>query len=250
MVESLTLSPASSERIQSTARRLVEKVRGRPKGGIDAFLHEYGLSSQEGVTLMCIAEALLRIPDDRTQQALIRDKISVADWERHLGHSESLFVNASTWALMLTGRVVSLGAVRGERPNTVLRRLVTTFGEPVIREATNQAMRIMGRQFVMGRNIDEALTRAQKKEALNYRYSYDMLGEEALTESDAENYFKAYKNAIQTIGQTIKSDGDVYNNPSISIKLSALHPRFEEAQKSRVLAELPENTCCAGHPMA
>src|SRR5712671_3998301 len=170
------------ERIAATARRLVDTVRRERlgKGGLDAFLHEYALSSPEGVALMCLAEALLRIPDADTVDRLIRDKIAGADWERHLGHSDSLFVNASTWALMLTGRVMAFGAEEENWPG-VLGRLVRRSGEPVIRNALTQAMRILGRQFVMGRTIEEALERARGLEKRGYRYSYDMLGESART---------------------------------------------------------------------
>ena len=173
--------------IAERARDLVQKVRAARmgQGGLDAFLHEYELSSREGVVLMCLAEALLRIPDAETANLLIKDKLADADWRRHLGSSESLFVNASTWALMLTGRVIRLDQ-QGEDMAAVLRRLVARSGEPVIRQAVTQAMRILGRQFVMGRTIDEALDRARANEKLGYRYSYDMLGEAARTAKDAE----------------------------------------------------------------
>jgi RHH-type proline utilization regulon transcriptional repressor/proline dehydrogenase/delta 1-pyrroline-5-carboxylate dehydrogenase len=235
----LDLTPESRTRINDLAHRLVASVRAHRvgKGGIDAFLHEYGLSTQEGVMLMCIAEALLRIPDDETQERLIRDKISAADWERHLGHSESLFVNASTWALMLTGRVVRLHDFRGQSAGAVMRRLVARFGEPVIRESVNQAMRILGRQFVMGRTIGEALERAKALEKRGYRYSYDMLGEAARTMKDAERYFEAYRRAIEAIGKAAIGKG-VVEGAGISVKLSALHPRYEVAQQKRVMDEL------------
>ncbi|MBS38443.1 MAG: trifunctional transcriptional regulator/proline dehydrogenase/L-glutamate gamma-semialdehyde dehydrogenase [Thiotrichales bacterium] len=224
-------------RAQHTARGFVQSVRERSKGGLDAFLHEYGLSTHEGVMLMCIAEALLRIPDDETQEALIRDKISAANWDRHLGHSDSVFVNASTWALMLTGRVVGMHALRGQNPGGVLRRLVARVGEPVIREAVIQAMRIMGRQFVMGRTIEEGLERAAAVEAKGYRYSYDMLGEAARTLQDSDRFFEAYKHAIATIGAHASGRG-VVEGAGISVKLSALHPRYELWQKRRVMDEL------------
>ncbi|HSS65954.1 MAG TPA: bifunctional proline dehydrogenase/L-glutamate gamma-semialdehyde dehydrogenase PutA [Gammaproteobacteria bacterium] len=233
----LELDPDARNRIQTTARTLVEAVRARAKGGIDAFLHEYGLSTQEGVMLMCIAEALLRIPDDETQEALIRDKISAANWDRHLGHSDSVFVNASTWALMLTGRVVAMRGIRGQSAGSVLRRLVARVGEPVIREAVNQAMRIMGRQFVMGRTIDEALERAKAFEKRGYRYSYDMLGEAARTMDDADRFFDSYKAAISAIGEVARAKG-IVEGPGISVKLSALHPRYELWNERRVMDEL------------
>ncbi len=233
----LEIDPDAKDRIQTTARRLVEAVRARAKGGIDAFLHEYGLSTQEGVMLMCIAEALLRIPDDETQEALIRDKISAGNWDRHLGHSDSVFVNASTWGLMLTGRVVRMHGIRGQSAGSVLRRLVARVGEPMIREAVNQAMRIMGRQFVMGRTIGEALERAKAFEKRGYRYSYDMLGEAARTMEDADRFFEAYKSAITVIGQAAKGAG-IVDGPGISVKLSALHPRYELWNERRVMDEL------------
>ena len=225
-------------RIEQRAAGLVEAVRRERVGfgGIDAFLHEYALTSREGVTLMCLAEALLRIPDDETADRLIRDKIGGADWERHLGHSDSWFVNASTWGLMLTGRVLELD--RPERAwRGLLGKLVSRSGEPVIRQAVAQAMRILGRQFVMGRTIQEALQRAQDNEARGYRHSYDMLGEAARTAADAERYFKAYAGAIEAMGKAAGS-GEPIAGPGISVKLSALHPRFEFAQRGRAVREI------------
>ncbi len=185
---------------------------------------------------MCLAEALLRIPDAETANLLIKDKLADADWERHLGGSESLFVNASTWALMLTGRVIRLDK-DGEDLAGVLRRLVARSGEPVIRQAVTQAMRILGRQFVMGRTIEEALERARGPEKRGYRYSYDMLGEAARTARDAERYDHAYRHAIAAIGRASQGRGPI-EGPGISVKLSALHPRYEFAQRARVMAEL------------
>ncbi|HVJ54482.1 MAG TPA: bifunctional proline dehydrogenase/L-glutamate gamma-semialdehyde dehydrogenase PutA [Aliidongia sp.] len=226
------------DRIAARARDLVAKVRaGRVgKGGIDAFLHQYELSSTEGVVLMCLAEALLRIPDAETVDRLIRDKIGPADWQKHVGQSSSLFVNASTWALMLTGRMVKLENGQGE-PASLLKRLITRSGEPVIRQAVTAAMRILGRQFVMGRTIDEALGRAAPAEKTGYRHSYDMLGEAARTAADAERYFDSYRTAIAKIGAAVKGRS-IADAPSISVKLSALHPRYELAQRARVMEEL------------
>jgi RHH-type proline utilization regulon transcriptional repressor/proline dehydrogenase/delta 1-pyrroline-5-carboxylate dehydrogenase len=241
VVTALTRAAALPEdarrRVQAEAAKLVEGVRAsRTRFGVlDAFLQEFGLSSQEGVALMCLAEALLRIPDAETADALIRDKIGTADWSRHLGKADSLFVNASTWALMLTGKVVRLDG-EGE-PVRVLDRLVNRVGEPIIRQAMMQAMRILGRQFVMGRSIDEALTRARDDEKLGYRHSYDMLGEAARTMEDAERYFDLYSMAIAAIGGA-RGGRDVFASPGISVKLSALHPRYELAQRDRVMAEL------------
>ncbi|WP_374440545.1 bifunctional proline dehydrogenase/L-glutamate gamma-semialdehyde dehydrogenase PutA [Stella sp.] len=237
LLAAATLSSDARDRVAMQARRLVEAVRGgrSGKGGLDAFLHEYELSSQEGIVLMCLAEALLRIPDSETVDRLIRDKIGRADWQRHLGASDSTFVNASTWALMLTGRLVR----SDERPGYAgaLRRLVGRAGEPVIREAVTAAMRILGRQFVMGRTIAEALARARPAEQAGYRHSYDMLGEAARTAADAERYFRAYEAAIAAIGAEARGRGPI-EAPGISIKLSALHPRFEFAQAARVHGEL------------
>ncbi len=225
------------ERIAATARRLVDTVRRERlgKGGLDAFLHEYALSSPEGVALMCLAEALLRIPDAETVDKLIRDKIAAADWHSHLGHSGSLFVNASTWALMLTGRLL-----RPENENDVgdaLRRLIARSSEPVWRQAVTAAMRILAGQFVMGRTIEEALDRAREPERHGYRHSYDMLGEAARTMPDAERYHAAYAHAIAAIGGAA-AGASVEAAPGISVKLSALHPRYEIAQRERIAREL------------
>jgi len=232
------LPPAANRRIAATAHRLVAAVRdkGPAHGGIDAFLHEYALSSPEGVALMCLAEALLRIPDSDTIDRLIRDKIAAADWQSHLGHSGSVFVNASTWALMLTGRMLR------DAPNEsdfaqILHRFVARSGEPVVRQAVLTAMRILGRQFVMGRTIGEALDRAAASEREGYRHSYDMLGEAARTAADAQRYHDAYSQAIAAIGKAAGGK-PVEAAPGISVKLSALHPRYEMAQRERVMREL------------
>ncbi len=238
LAEEAQLPQAALERIAQRARKLVAEVRRERigKGGIDAFLHEFGLSSKEGVVLMCLAEALLRVPDAETVDRLIKDKIATADWEAHLGRSESLFVNASTWALMLTGRVVRLDERETKDLAGTLRRLVHDSGEPVIRSAVTQAMRILGRQFVMGRTIQEALARARDNEKRGYRYSYDMLGEAARTMADAKRYFEAYRDAITAIGAA--AGAGVIDGPGISVKLTALHPRYEFAQRQRCLDEL------------
>jgi len=225
-------------RADALARELVGQVReDRTRmGGLDSFLHEYDLTSKEGLVLMCLAEALLRIPDAETADELIQDKIGGAKWEEHIGHSSSIFVNASTLALMLTGRVVNLEREQRDLPK-ILARLIHRSGEPVIRQALRQAMRIMGRQFVMGRTIKEAIDRARTLEAEGYRYSYDMLGEAARTRADADRYFKSYSEAIQAIGAKAKGRGPI-DSPGISVKLSALHPRYEESQRARLLREL------------
>jgi RHH-type proline utilization regulon transcriptional repressor/proline dehydrogenase/delta 1-pyrroline-5-carboxylate dehydrogenase len=226
-------------RVARRAAPLVEETRRRSRaaGGLDAFLHEYGLSSEEGVVLMCLAEALLRVPDPETADRLIRDKIGGADWQRHVGASDSLFVNASTWALMLTGRLVRLEEARPADLAAFLGRLAAKSSEPVIRQAMVQAMRIMGRQFVMGETIAAALARARDGEARGYRHSYDMLGEAARTAADAARYLDSYAAAVAAVGREAGGRGPV-EGPGISVKLSALHPRYEMAEKARVTAEL------------
>ena len=225
--------------IQAMAADLVRRVRARAhdQGAIEAFMRQYDLGSEEGVLLMCVAEALLRIPDPDTADKLIRDKLGEADWKRHIGQSDSMLVNASTWGLMLTGHLVDLADGTRRDAHNAFKRLVGRVGEPVIRLAVRQAMRIMGHQFVMGRSIGEALSRSTKGDNANYRYSFDMLGEGALTAQDALRYQQAYRDAIHAIGNSGRFE-DVFAAPSISVKLSALHPRYEHAKRERVLAEL------------
>jgi RHH-type proline utilization regulon transcriptional repressor/proline dehydrogenase/delta 1-pyrroline-5-carboxylate dehydrogenase len=226
------------DRIAERARSLVKAVRRERlgRGGIDAFLHEYALSSPEGVALLCLAEALLRVPDAETIDRLIRDKIGEANWEAHLGRSDSIFVNASTWALMLTGRLLHSEPAEHDLRGA-LRRFVARSGEPVVRQAVTAAMRILGRQFVLGRTIEEGLERAREAERHGYRFSYDMLGEAARTASDAARYLAAYEHAIAALGREA-AGREIAEAPGISVKLSALHPRYEIAQRDRVLAEL------------
>jgi RHH-type proline utilization regulon transcriptional repressor/proline dehydrogenase/delta 1-pyrroline-5-carboxylate dehydrogenase len=226
--------------VQRRALTLVNAVRNaKPSGsGLDAFLREYHLGSREGVILMCLAEALLRIPDAETADRLISDKIPTGDWEDHLGDSDSLFVNASTWGLMLTGRIVDVDRAEMGSIRSWFGRLTSRLGEPVARTALRQAMRILGHQFVMGRNIEEALQRTEGTRERAYRYSFDMLGESALTSHDAEKYFEKYRAAIIEVGRDAHPDQDITARHSISVKLSALHPRYELAQKDRVMAEL------------
>jgi RHH-type proline utilization regulon transcriptional repressor/proline dehydrogenase/delta 1-pyrroline-5-carboxylate dehydrogenase len=230
---------STQARIQRVAEHLVQRVRTKAEdqGAIEAFMREYDLSSEEGVLLMCVAEALLRIPDQDTADRLIRDKLGDANWGSHRGQSDSVLVNASTWGLMLTGRMVNLSEETRRDVGGAFRRLIGRAGEPVIRLAVRQAMRIMGHQFVMGRTIDEALKRSRKGENAGYRYSFDMLGEAAFTQKDADRYFEAYRKAILAIGAS-GPHPDVFAAPSISIKLSALHPRYELAKRARVMAEL------------
>ena len=236
LIEQAKLTPARTARARALATRLVEALREKtPSGGVEGLIHEYALSSQEGVALMCLAEALLRIPDDDTRDALIRDKIGGGDWRAHLGHSPSLFVNAATWGLMLTGRLTATSSEQGL--SAALVRLIGRGGEPLIRTGVNIAMRLMGEQFVAGQTIGEALDNARDREELGFRHSYDMLGEAAVTAEQAMNYMEAYEAAIHAIGEAARGRG-IYEGPGISIKLSALHPRYSRAQLERVQAEL------------
>ena len=239
LADAARVTAEQRERIASQAQRLVEGVRGAQakRTGLDAFLRKYDLSSQEGVILMCLAEALLRIPDDATADRLIADKIAAGDWASHLDDAESLFVNASTWGLMLTGRIVRPGAADLHDPRNFVAKLAGRLGEPVLRAAFRQAMRIMGHQFVMGRTIEEALERSQNAENRKYRHSFDMLGEAALTAGDADRYFGAYRQAIAAIAASVRGAA-IEAAPSISVKLSALFPRYEYTQRKRVLEEL------------
>ncbi|MFN0193021.1 MAG: bifunctional proline dehydrogenase/L-glutamate gamma-semialdehyde dehydrogenase PutA [Aestuariivirga sp.] len=226
---------AMQQKIAATGRKLVETLRAAPpKGGVQNLVQEYALNSQEGVALMCLAEALLRIPDDDTRDALIRDKISGGDWSSHLGEGRSLFVNAATWGLIVTGKLTSTVNDKGLAAS--LTRLVGRLGEPVIRASVDMAMRLMGEQFVTGQTIDEALQNAKEPEEKGYRYSFDMLGEAATTTEDAAHYFDAYENAIHAIGKA--AGAGPYAGNGISIKLSALHPRYARAQADRAMTEL------------
>ena len=224
-------------RISTRARGLIAGIRERQAGnaipGLDTFLQEYALSTREGVALMCLAEALLRIPDAHTADLLIRDKIGGGHWDDHLGQADSVFVNASTWALMLTGRL--LGERDGGDWSSVVGDLAARVGEPVVREAVVQGMRILGHQFVLGRTIEEALDKAAANPG--FRHSFDMLGEAALTTADAERYLETYAAAIKAIGKRASERGPT-EEPGVSVKLSALHPRYEPVQEKRVLAEL------------
>ncbi len=218
------------------AKALRERKASAGRAGIvQGLLQEFSLSSQEGVALMCLAEALLRIPDKATRDALIRDKISHGQWDAHLGKSPSLFVNAATWGLLITGKLV---ATHSESSlGNSLSRLIGKGGEPLIRKGVDMAMRMMGEQFVTGETIDEALRNARTMEAEGFRYSYDMLGEAALTSEDAKRYYASYEQAIHAIGKASAGRG-IYEGPGISIKLSALHPRYSRAQFGRVMDEL------------
>jgi len=236
LVEAATLDDTARARIAATARDLIEALRNKDTGsGVEGLVQEYSLSSQEGVALMCLAEALLRIPDTETRDALIRDKIAEGDWASHLGHRRSLFVNAATWGLVVTGKLTA--TVNDGSLSAALTRLIARCGEPVIRRGVDTAMRMMGEQFVKGETIDEALRRARPQEARGFRYSYDMLGEAATTATDAARYYRDYEAAIHAIGAASAGRG-IYAGPGISIKLSALHPRYSRAQAGRVMREL------------
>ena len=221
---------------QQRATALIEDIRNDDKPALlELFLSEYGLSTDEGVALMCLAEALMRIPDAKTMDELIEDKIAPSSWGLHRGNSESLLVNASTWGLMLTGKV--LDDDYSDSLSNKLHGMVKKMGEPVIRRAIKRAMKELGGQFVLGETIEDALKRGSDQIKTGYTYSYDMLGEAALTKTDAKKFYQAYKLAIKTLAINSKSDS-VSKNPGISIKLSALHPRFEVGQRSRVMKEL------------
>ncbi len=228
------LNEREQTQVEVLARQLVNKVRSMEwaRDGIDALLHEYDLSTQEGMLLMSLAEALLRIPDAATADRLIQDKLSGAEWDSHFGHSPSFFVNASTWGLLLTGKIVKL-----EASSSLFGRLLSRSSEPVIRMAIKQAMRLIGHQFVMGSTLDEALKHSRDDESRRYRYSFDMLGEAALTAADAARYFADYHQAIIVLGEQA-SEGELFDHPGISVKLSALHPRYEYTKRQRVLDEL------------
>lgn len=236
LIEDARVSATDSEAIARTGHDLVERMRKKGRGGgVEGLVKEYSLSSQEGVALMCLAEALLRIPDNATRDALISDKISTGDWRSHLGEGRSVFVNAATWGLVVSGKLVSPINERGL--GSSLSALLKRSGEPVIRSGVNMAMQLMGEQFVTGETIDEALKRAGRKESAGFTYSYDMLGEAAMTLVDADHYYHEYEAAIHAIGKASRARG-VYAGPGISIKLSALHPRYVRAQAGRVISEL------------
>ncbi len=245
LIERAVYTADERAKIATLARGFVDAARDNQgkHGGIDAFMLEYGLSSEEGVILMCLAEALLRIPDKATQDALIAEKIGEGQWARHLGASDSLFVNASTFGLMLTGSVVKLAGNKRSGPTSLLRRLVQRSGEPVIRQALRQAMRILGDNFVLGRTIKEAIQRAKPFEAEGYRVSYDMLGEGARSGRDAQRYYERYMVAIDTIGKAAgpfkatQADA-LLDRPGLSVKLSAIDPRFEPGKSQRLGREL------------
>ncbi|MEX0446200.1 trifunctional transcriptional regulator/proline dehydrogenase/L-glutamate gamma-semialdehyde dehydrogenase [Xenorhabdus sp. SGI246] len=240
LLQRAQLSEEQAKATHKLAYSIAEKLRQQKQGIgrsslVQGLLQEFSLSSQEGVALMCLAEALLRIPDKATRDALIRDKISNGNWYSHLGQSPSMFVNAATWGLLFTGKLVSTH--NEARLSKSLNRIISKSGEPLVRKGVDMAMRLMGEQFVTGETIAQALANARKLEEKGFRYSYDMLGEAALTEEDAQAYMISYQQAIHAIGKASNGRG-IYEGPGISIKLSALHPRYSRAQYERVIGEL------------
>lgn len=241
LIAKARLSPAEKNATEALAGELVTRIRQAhdKRSGLDAFTQEYALSSEEGVVLMCLAESLLRVPDAETADKLIRDKIGSGHWDRHLNKSQSLFVNTSTWGLMLTGRVVTFDEAAKWDFDGIWRKLVARSGEPVIRQAVTYAMRILGGQFVLGRTIEEALKRAKPQIDAGYRFSFDMLGEAAYTKADAARYYASYQAALAALAKAYPDlETEVFERPSISVKLSALHPRYEFVKRERVMAEL------------
>lgn len=236
MLQRAQMSDEERNAASELARRLVTQVRaGRTKaGGVDALMHEFSLSSEEGIALMCLAEALLRIPDNATRDRLIADKISDGNWKSHLNNSPSLFVNAAAWGLLITGK---LTATNDKQMSSALGRLIGKGGAPLIRQGVNYAMRLLGKQFVTGQTIEEALQNGKEREKMGYRFSFDMLGEAAYTQADADRYYRDYVEAIHAIGKDAAGQG-VYEGNGISVKLSAIHPRYSRAQHGRVMGEL------------
>src|SRR5271170_1777578 len=234
LLQAYAVPAETRARITSHAVELIAAIRQRDSGAgpVEALMHEYDLSSDEGLVLMMLAEALLRIPDAATRDLLIRDKLATADFATHIGASPSVFVNLSTRALDITGRTL-----RAAQEKKIWPRLGTRIGEPMLRQAMLRAMAVVGGHFVLGRTIDEALSRARANEKNGFRHSYDMLGEAALTDKDAWRYFKSYETAIHAIGKANAKRGPL-EGPGISIKLSALHPRYELKKRGRALAEL------------
>ena len=240
LLEQARLTPAAEEAAALMALHIANNARehGHKSGGaglVQGLLQEFSLSSNEGIALMCLAEALLRTPDAATRDALIRDKISTGNWQSHLGHSSSLFVNAATWGLLITGRLVATHSDLGL--GAALRRVAGHGGEPLIRKGLDMALRLTGEQFVTGETIAQALANSRQRESEGFRYSYDMLGEAAMTAQDACDYFHSYEAAVHAIG-TASAGRGICVGPGISIKLSALHPRYSRSQIERVRNEL------------
>ena len=237
MLQCTQMSPEEQSAADTLARRLVTQVRENRKksSGVDALMHEFSLSSEEGVALMCLAEALLRIPDNATRNKLIQDKLADGNWKSHLNQSPSLFVNAAAWGLLITGKLTTPSSEQSL--SAALTRMLGKGGEPLIRKGVDYAMRMLGKQFVTGQTIEEALENGKEREKLGYRFSFDMLGEAAMTQADADRYYQDYVNAIHAIGKDAAGAG-VYEGNGISVKLSAIHPRYVRAQHERVMAEL------------
>jgi len=237
--ERLAFTSSQERAIDARATKLIQAIRtdSGQMGGVEDFLREYGLSTREGLALMVLAEALLRVPDALTQDRLIEDKLKEGGWSEHEGHGDTWFVSASAWALGMSARVIK----PGETPEGVMRGLVKRMGMPTVRTATRQAMRFLGHHFVLGETIGEALNRAAKNEARGFRHSYDMLGEGARTRADAKRYFKSYADAIAAIGKSadkVAAGRKLPDRPGISVKLSALHPRYLATHREQVLKEL------------
>ncbi|SUO95713.1 bifunctional proline dehydrogenase/L-glutamate gamma-semialdehyde dehydrogenase PutA [Suttonella ornithocola] len=234
LLKAAQMSEEEKSAADALARRLVKQVREnrRKSSGVDALMQEFSLSSEEGVALMCLAEALLRIPDTETRDKLIADKLSDGDWKSHLNQSPSLFVNAAAWGLLVTGKLT-----RQQSLDSALSRVISKGGAPLIRQGVNYAMRLLGKQFVTGQTIEEALKNGKEREQRGYRFSFDMLGEAAMTQADADRYYQDYVQAIHAIGKDA-GDAGVYEGNGISVKLSAIHPRYSRAQHQRVMDEL------------
>ncbi|MDO4642105.1 MAG: bifunctional proline dehydrogenase/L-glutamate gamma-semialdehyde dehydrogenase PutA [Neisseria sp.] len=237
MLRQAQMSEQEQLAADNLARRLVTQVRENRKksSGVDALMHEFSLSSEEGVALMCLAEALLRIPDNATRNKLIQDKLSEGNWKSHLNNSPSLFVNAAAWGLLITGKLTN--PTNEQSLGAALTRMLGKGGEPLIRKGVDYAMRMLGKQFVTGQTIEEALQNGKEREKLGYRFSFDMLGEAAMTQADADRYYQDYVNAIHAIGKDAAGQG-IYAGNGISVKLSAIHPRYARAQHERVMKEL------------
>src|SRR5215831_8080510 len=235
LLKQARMSAAQDARIDRTAKRLIEAIRASDDrlGGVEDMLREFALSTKEGLALMVLAEALLRVPDARTADQFIEDKLGEGDFIHHETKSTAFLVNASAWALGLSARVIQ----PGETPDGTIGRLVKRLGAPAVRAATRQAMRLMGNHFVLGETIEQALERARPRSGQQPRYSFDMLGEGARTAADAKRYFDAYASAIETIGRSA-GGRPLPDRPGISVKLSALHPRFEAISRDRVMTEL------------
>ncbi|MGI9228110.1 MAG: proline dehydrogenase family protein, partial [Gammaproteobacteria bacterium] len=226
LIQYLDLNHSAQKKIQNIAQDLVTKVRELPHlATLDAFLKEYDLSTEEGITIMCIAESILRIPDADTGNALIQDKLSSANWSKHVGHSSSLFVNASTWAFLLSGKMLRVKRDENSELEDTLSKIISQSSKPVIRQAVQQAIKLISNHFIISSNIQDSYKKSKEQNNAQYRYSFDMLGEAAITSEDADKYFEKYLDAIRHLKKL--ENNDPVLGPGVSIKLSALHPRFE-----------------------